>query len=173
MRGCEEWPRIQGISALLSGSVKAVKLCFNRGFQEGEEAAGLETGLCRSPSFPKPSMLGPPLSPCDSGSFCPASPQARSINEGRMGCRGDVCALVGTGALRAWCQREQQLLCRGPGKLSFSFAVPGESQQAPPEVLSLIHLHFIPPGLPAEMNSPGYHRGLTLAACSASPASRG
>lgn len=37
-----EWPQILGISALLSGSVKAVKLCFNHGFKEGAEAAGLE-----------------------------------------------------------------------------------------------------------------------------------
>lgn len=37
----QEWPRIRGISALLSASVIAVKLCFNRGFKEGAEAAGL------------------------------------------------------------------------------------------------------------------------------------
>lgn len=42
MPGCREWPWIPGISALLSGSVTAVKLGFNHGFKEGAEAAGLE-----------------------------------------------------------------------------------------------------------------------------------
>lgn len=46
--------------------------------------------------------------------------------------------------LRGWYRCEQQLVCRSPGKLGrgSSFAVPEESQQAPPEVLSLIHLHL-------------------------------
>lgn len=50
----------------------------------------------------------------------------------------------GIQVLWGWYRCEQQLVCRSPGKLGrgSSFAVPEESQQDPPEVLSLIHLHL-------------------------------
>lgn len=92
----------------------------------------------------------PHWAPWDSGSFCSALTQPKSINEGEDGLQGwCVCPVwdveaKGIQVLRGWYRCEQQLVCRSPGKLGrgSSFAVPEESQQDPPEVLSLIHLHL-------------------------------